>query len=217
MLTPPITTLAIADDHVMVREALCSLIAQFGDFKVEIQASCGAELIHKLEQSAILPDICILDINMSKKNGWDTLTELKKRWPDLKVLVLTVLQDKHTIGNIVKNGANGYMHKNSTAHDLKISLVKMSEVGYYFPESIAPYVYNSWHGDKKDQPNKKEMEFLSHCCDDLGYKEIAQKMSVSPRTVEGYRDSLFEKLQINTRIGLAIYAIKNGFVSLFDQ
>jgi len=117
---------------------------------------------------------------------------------------------------IVKSGADGYLPKNASACALQQSLLELQETGQSFPKSMLKQVYSIMKEDK-NYLNKKELEFLSHCCDDNNYKEIAQKMCVSPRTVEGYRDSLFIKLNINTRMGLAIYALKNGIVSLFDK
>lgn len=206
--------IAIADDHVMFREGLSNIIENGNDFEIILQADNGKDLLEKLERSRVLPDICILDINMPRKNGWHTLKEIKKKWRSVRVMIITSLQSISVAKNVIKYGGNGYLCKNSSMRELILALRKVHNDGVYIPDSLHNQIFTSILGQQEPDISTKEMQFLEYCCDEYSYKEIAARMCVSPRTVEGYRDSLFEKLNIHSRTGLAMYALRNGIVSL---
>lgn len=216
---PSVIHLAVIDDHAIVRKGICAIIESFGGFIIDFEAGNGEELISQLEKVHKLPDICLLDINMPKKNGYDTIREVKSRWPDLKFLILTIFNNEFAIMRMLRNGANGYILKNCNPNDLKKALTTIHENGYYHYELLSSRFYRHMTMPEKERPklNEKEIEFLSLCCIDGSYKEIAEKMGVSPRTVEGYRDMLFAKLDIKTRTGLATYAISTGIVGFTER
>lgn len=200
--------IALADDHWMVRKGIIELIAAFGDFEVILEAGDGEELIQKLEQATVLPDICILDINMPSMNGYDTLTQLKKRWPELKVMILTMFNNELTIIRMLRNGANGFMLKAGDPKELGRALRAIYEHGFYHGELVTSTLAQ-WK-ESATHISNKELQFLSLCCSDLNYKEIANIMGMSVRTIDGYRDSLFEKLDLRSRTGLVIFALSMG-------
>lgn len=206
--------IAIADDHVMFREGLSNMIENSKDFEIVLQADNGKELLEKLERSHNLPDICILDINMPRKNGWHTLQEIKNKWRSVRIIIITSLRSISVAKNVIKNGGNGYLCKNSSMRELTLALYKIHNEGVYLPDNLYNQIFTSIIGHREPDISAKEIQFLEYCCDEYSYKEIAAKMCVSPRTVEGYRDSLFEKLNIHSRTGLAMYALRNGIVSL---
>jgi len=201
---------AIADDHTLLRNGLADLIDSFGAYKVVLQAGNGVELIGQLTKAEILPHICILDINMPVLDGFGTLIQIRKMMPAMKVLALSMYNNEFTIIRMLRSGANGYLLKNCHPNEFKQALQEIYDHGFY--ETGAAEM-NKLNNDPISI-TPKELEFLKLCCSELAYKEIADKMSISPRTVEDYRDNLFKKLKLNTRTGLVIYALKCGIVGL---
>jgi two-component system invasion response regulator UvrY len=213
-------TVALADDHVLIRNGLAGLINSFDDYKVLFQATNGIDFIDKLSTNEV-PDIVLLDINMPKKDGYETALWLKQNHPDVKVLALSMYDNETAIIRMLKNGAKGYILKDAEPMELKTALDSVMQKGYHYSELVTGHLINTINKIDDGAKNKsalllsdREMEFLHHVCSELSYKEIADKMFVSPRTVDGYREALFEKLNAKTRVGLVLYAIKNGIVNL---
>jgi DNA-binding NarL/FixJ family response regulator len=182
---------------------------------VAIEASNGRELLEKMEQYEHTIDICVLDINMPEMDGHKTIEVLKKKWPAMKVLVLSMYDDDFNVIRMLKNGASGYVLKNSEPEELRRALTEVYQRGYYHSDLVNGRLFQLLH--KKDDStssdlNDKELQFLSLCCSELTYKEIAEKMRLSPRTIEGYRDALCEKLGVKSRTGLVMYAMRIGVV-----
>src|SRR6185437_12661120 len=218
MKGPVTIRIALADDHGIVRKGISEIISTFGNFNVEIEASNGKELLTKIEATEDLPDICVLDVNMPGMNGYETLLKVKEKWPSIKVLVLTMFNNEYSIIKMLSGGANGYLLKNSDPKELKRALRHIYDYGYYFSEFVSARFFQALQKDNM-LPNitDKEMEFLSLCCSELNYKEIASVMGLSVRTIEGYRNQLFEKLKLNTRIGLVMYALDIGIIPYKKQ
>ena len=216
------TYVALADDHSLIRNGLATLIDTFAGFKVILQACNGQEFLDALKPNA-LPGIVLMDINMPKKDGYETTKFLRKRYPGIKVLAVSVYDNEEAIIRMIKNGACGYILKDSEPEELKLALNEVVQKGYYHSELVTNQLLKiirqdaSYEGDDKlpvIRLNDREIEFLKLACSELTYKEIAGKMFVSPRTIDGYRDALFEKLKVKTRVGLVLYAIKNGIVNI---
>lgn len=209
--------IAITEDHMIVRKALANFINGFGGFEIIITSTNGQDLANQLVKSAMLPDICILDINMPAMNGFEALDLLRTKFPGVKVLILSMYENEQTIIKAFSKGASGYLLKDSEPLDLKQALITIYEGELYHPEIKTSQFYAYLSG--RNEPflpriTEKEMQFLPYCCTELSYKEIADKMGVALRTVQGYRDSLFDKLGLKTRTGLAMYAITAGLVPL---
>jgi len=215
------TFVALADDHSLIRNGLANLIDTFAGFKVISQASNGQELLDILKPKA-LPDIVLMDINMPKKNGYETTKVLKKLYPEIKVLAVSIYDNEEAIIRMIKNGACGYILKDAEPAELELALNEIVQRGYYHSDLVANQLVKIIRRGASDDDDKvpgvrlndRETEFLKLACTELTYKEIADKMFVSPRTIDGYRDALFEKLKVKTRVGLVLYAIKNGFVHI---
>lgn len=213
------TLVAVADDHALVRESISNMISTFKDFQVTIKASNGKELIEMLKKAKPFPEICILDIQMPEMNGYEAMVHIQKKWPDLKVLALSMLDDEFAIIRMLKLGASGYLVKASGLEELHKALIYLKEKGYYSSELIASNYLRSIKNDKEyaiSNISERQMEFLKYCCTELSIKEIAAKMSISTSTALSYRNALCDKLNLTTRQGLAIYAIKTGIVSFED-
>ena len=216
------TFVALADDHSLIRNGLANLIDTFEGFKVLFQAANGQEFIDALKPKA-LPDIVLMDINMPKKDGYETTKWLKQLYPGVKVLALSMYDNEGAVIRMIKNGACGYILKDAEPADLRRALTEIAQKGYYHSELVTNHLVKIIrHGGSDDDDDKtpaqklndKEIEFLKYACTELTYKEIADKMFLSPRTIDGYRDALFEKLKAKTRVGLVMYAIKNGIVNI---
>jgi len=203
--------IAIADDHVLMRKGITDMIASFG-YNVVIEAANGRDLIAMLERTGTAPDICILDISMPVMDGYQTIAELQKRWPDIKVLVLSMVSNEYSIIKMLLEGASGFICKNIDPREFKTALEDIYTKGFYYSDLVSSQLYNGIKKNKLSLPeiSPREKEFMAYCCSELTYPEIADKMGVGNRTVDNYRDALFLKLKVKSRTALAIYALEIG-------
>lgn len=209
-------SIVIVDDHVLIAQALKGIISNFEQFEVLYECENGKALQDKFKSGAIIPNIVLLDISMPIMDGFETAKWLKDNYPSVLIMTLSMQDDEQSVIKMIKNGSHGYLLKNTHPAELEKSLLKLINEGYYYPDWASRMVFSSLnnHSDKNNSAVKltdREKEFLSYTVTEMNYKEIAEKMFCSPRTVESYRDSLFEKLELKTRVGLAVYAMKNGF------
>jgi two-component system invasion response regulator UvrY len=213
--------LVLIDDHTLLRNGLASLVKSLGH-TVLFEADNGKDFVEKLKPQ-YLPDVILLDINMPEMDGYETAKWLKLKYPKIKVLALSMYDDENSIIRMLRCGARGYILKDSEPVELKEAIESLIHKGYYHSELVSGKLIQAINGIDEEETglkklvalNEREIDFLKYTCTELTYKEIADKMFVSPRTIDGYRDALFEKLKVKTRVGLAIYAIKNGVVNLF--
>ncbi|MBS1927891.1 MAG: response regulator transcription factor [Bacteroidetes bacterium] len=212
--------LALIDDHLLMRNGLSGLISKLGH-KVILEAGNGAEMIDRLNP-AQLPEIVLLDVSMPVMNGYETARWLTEHYPDIRILALSMQVQEGAIIRMIKAGARGYLLKDADPQQLKEAIHEVLSKGFYFSDLVnGKLIHAISSPDEKmkalnilDSLSERELLFLKYACSELTYKEIADKLCISPRTVDGYRDVLFEKLQIKTRVGLALFAIKNEIVTL---
>jgi DNA-binding NarL/FixJ family response regulator len=212
--------IAMADDHILFRKGLATLIETLGDYKVVIQAANGAELLQKLD-SKDLPELVLLDVSMPVMNGYETALQLKQQFPQLRVLALSMMENEDSVIRMIRNGARGYVLKDAEPQQLREAINDVLQNGFHFSDLVSGNLIhklqlnaNNSQATIIESLNERERDFLKYTCTDLTYKEIAQKMYISPRTVDGYRDALFTKLDIKTRVGLALFAVKHGLVNV---
>jgi two-component system, NarL family, invasion response regulator UvrY len=203
---------AIADEYAIYREGLAATIDMFTGFKVIIKAEGGDELLDSLERAQRLPDLCVFDISLPVLNGYETLKEIKKRWPHIKVLILSMFGNELNVIRTIKVGANGFLLKGADDKDLEKALCAIHEKGYYYSDLLPERYLTSVSDSPLLKLSYREMEFLSQCCTELSYKAIGQAMGISINTVDSYRKSLAEKLGINSRIGLVLFALNMGIM-----
>lgn len=210
---------ALVDDHTLLRNGLASVISGFGDYEVVFEAGNGKEFIELL-QSKPAPEIVLLDINMPEMDGFDTIKWIRNNTPSIKVLVLSMRDDDQSIIRMLQFGARGYILKDSRPDGLRNALREVSERGFFFNELVSSklvHIINN-NGDESMANTitltDKEIEFLKWCCTEKSYKEIAVVMNISSRAVESLRSNLFEKLETLSRVGLVMYAIRNGLVKV---
>ncbi|MEJ7611685.1 MAG: response regulator transcription factor [Ferruginibacter sp.] len=208
----------LADDHVLLRDALATLINKFPDCKVTGVASNGKEVLHAFERGT-LPDMVILDLNMPEMDGYETAEWLKTHHPEIKILVLTMYDSEVALIRLLQTGVRGFLKKDVHPADLEAAILSVAKDGYYYCNSatgkLATFFYKNSAGQssiEKGLLTEKEILFLKLASTDLTYKEIASKMNITARAIDGYRDGLFEKLDVKSRVGLAIFAVKNGIV-----
>jgi two-component system, NarL family, invasion response regulator UvrY len=205
---------AIADDHTLLRKALAKLIGSFDNYSVLFEADNGKGVKAKIAQH-IIPDIVLLDVNMPGMDGYETAHWLFGNFPQIRVLALSMFSDERTIIKMLRLGAKGYILKNIDPDELKKALDSVMKKNFYLSEYISGKIISGLHKDL-DKPEEqinltdKEREFLHLICSEITYKDIALKMFVSPRTVDDYRNTLFEKLKVKSRVGLVMYAMRNG-------
>jgi len=210
--------IVIVDDHLLFASSLEKLIHTFGGFKVLYKAGNGAELQEHFELNKPKPDIILLDVNMPVMNGLETMLWLKETHPNIKVLVLSMEDDEEQILKMIRAGAKGYLLKDIDPGSLKHALNEVLEKGFYYTEKINEILLDIVQGKAKPKQisllKENEITFLKLACTEKTYKEIADIMCLSPKTIDGYRQDLFSKLNIKNRVGLVLYAIKNNFVDV---
>lgn len=212
-------TIVIVDDHLLIAKAITSIIEQFNNYKVLYESENGKELMEKFKQKKNIPDIVLLDISMPVMNGFETAEWLKQNHPEVKVMALTMQGDDESLIKMIKAGSIGYLNKNVHPAELVKALDAIIEKGFYYPDwATSRVLHNLANPAQSSEPlikiNDREIEFLKYTCTELTYKEIGEKMFCSARTVESYRDSLFEKLGVKTRVALALYTVKVGLYKL---
>ncbi|NTS40103.1 response regulator transcription factor [Flavisolibacter sp. BT320] len=213
--------IALVDDHALLRSGLASLLKDFG-YTVLFEADNGARMQEKLKANP-LPKVILMDINMPVMDGVESTLWLKQNYPQVKVLALSMLDEEGTIIAMIRNGAKGYVLKDCEPEELDTAITAVLEKDFYHSELISRKLIqglsNGWDEKQGQGPRKwpfseKEMEFINHFCTELSYKEIAAKLKISPRTVEDHSATIQQKMEVKTRIGLVLFAVKNGLVKL---
>jgi DNA-binding NarL/FixJ family response regulator len=210
---------ALADDHAILRKGLAELITDFEDMQIIADAGNGKELIDKIGKAGIVPDIFILDINMPVMNGYETARYIRKTWPHAGILALSMYDNEFNVIRMLRCGANGYVLKDAEPAELRKAINEIIEHDFYHSEIVTGRLLRILHDNEAENDlglNENEIAFLGYCCTELTYKEIAEKMFKSPRTIDGYRDALFSKLSVTSRTGLVMYAIRAGIEPAVD-
>ena len=207
----------IADDIQETRRNTRLMLATIDDLEVVAIASNGLQAVQLAKEHH--PDIVFLDINMPEMDGYETAIFLSQDYPEIKVIALSMYDDEKSIIRMIKAGARGYVLKDAEPTELRKAFDDVVSKGYYYSDLVSGVLVHSLHYDepgnqKKVNINDRETEFLKFACTELTYKEIADRMCLAPRTIDGYREALFEKLNVKSRVGLVMYAIRNGLVNM---
>lgn len=208
-------TVVIVEDYVLLSQALASLVNSFDDFEVLYNCNSGKELLKRLKKSPVRPDIVLMDTHNSESDRIETTAILNSNWPSISVVALSVENKDETVLKMIEAGAKGYILKQVSKTTLEKALLEVMEFGYFHNRSLSRILMNSITNPKKKISLKDiEKKFIQYSCTEMTYKEIADKMCKSPKTIDGYRNRLFEKLNLKNRTGLVIYAIKNNLYKL---
>lgn len=208
----------VTDDQQLFLKSLCTLINTFPSFEVVVDALNGEDLLQKLATLKELPDIILLDVNMPVMEGPEAAQRVAEKYPLIRTAALSVKDDDMTVISMIKGGCCAYLLKDIHPNELEKALLEIQEKGFYNGD-----VFNINYRrlivaqqQVKTGPNitDKEKKFLQLACSDLTYKQIASKMNVSERTIDGYREVLFEKLNVQSRVGMVMEAIRKNYISI---
>jgi len=209
----------IVDDHLLFSQSLELLINSFEKLEVIRSFQNGKDFIKfQLENKHIPVDLVLMDVNMPVMNGVDTMSWIKENKPDLKVIALSVNEEEDVILKMIRLGTRGYLLKDTSPKIFEKALLMTIEQGYFFTEMVSKLLVGGinkpFEEDAKTQLKGKELEFVKLACTEKTYKEIADQMNLSPKTIDGYRENVFVKIDVKNRIGLVLYAIKNKLITL---
>ena len=207
--------IAIVDDHKLVSKALENMISFNPRFEVIMNCCNGQDFLDDLRETGKIPDVILMDINMPIKNGIETTTEISRDFPDLKVIALTMEDNESTIIKMLKAGAKGYLLKDMSPDILYDAINIVHEKGTFYTDLLTQSLLKIKTEEKfmvelLETLKIREVEFIKLTCSELTYREIAEKMYLSPRTIDGYRDSVFIKLNVKTRVGIVLFALKHN-------
>lgn len=216
-----IIRVAIVDDHALVRASVAKLISEFKDCKVVILAAHGQDLIQQITRQNLLPDILLLDLSMPEMDGVETTVWLKQRYPELPILVLTMYDSEMAMIRLLHKGVAGFLKKDIHPSELHFAIQSVMEKGHYFSNETTGRLMNMIRTQKdgetrlqKVQFSDQEIAFIKLACTDLTYKEIARELHMNLRSVDTMRDQLFTRLNVRSRVGLAVYSLRQGLVNL---
>ena len=209
--------IGIVDDHQLFLKSLGFLICSLPNFELAVDALNGVDLLEKLKSNQDVPDILLIDVNMPRMDGVDTARNVSLLYPQIKMAALSMKDDDTTIIKMLQAGCTAYLLKDIHPNELEIALLEINEKGYYNADK-----HNVNHrrfvARSKDQEivqlTLREKEFLRLACSDLTYKQVAMQISLAERTIDGYREALFEKLNVKSRVGMALEAIRRNLVLL---
>lgn len=207
--------IAIADDHKIVRQGYCALFNTENSVKLVFDVENGREVLNQLEKNEI--DVLLLDIDMPVLNGKQTLNILNVKYPDVKVIMLSMYFDDFHIAEFVTNGARGFLAKNTDFDDVIDAIHSVNDQGYYFNNKISKVLLTKLIHSKKINPifsldplTDNEIEVLRLICNEKTNIEIGQILNKSKKTIDGYRSRIALKTNARNTAGMVIYAIKHG-------
>ena len=211
-------TVGIADDHKIFRKGVILSLRQYTNISFVFEAENGEELLKELETNQ--PDVVLMDLRMPGKDGIETTKEVSKKFPDVKVLILTMFEDERFVSHLMENGANGYLLKNADPAEIKKAIMEVMARGYYLNNFVNRVLLKKSANKTKAIPSlnseivmsDKEKEVVRLLCMEYTAAEIAQKMEISPRTVESIKDRLMERFGLKNTAGLVFFAVKNNLI-----
>jgi len=216
------TKVAVVDDHQLVRAGLVQMVQALPGWVVTIEAANGKDFI---DQTNLLspPDIVLLDIRMPIMDGYETALWIRSHLPETRVLIVSMVSREPAVIRMLRLGIYGFITKDTNSAELHQALKRIQQKQFHVNELVGNRIFHYFSDstteqlpDEKNDITDREFIFLRKCCSELTYRQIAKEMHVSPRTIDTYRDHLFEKLQVRTRVGLVIYALRTGLIEVDD-
>lgn len=209
---------AIADDHKIFRKGVILSLRPFTNIKFVQEAENGQDLIDGLSKSE--PDVILMDLRMPQKDGIETTKQIAKQYPAMHIVILTMFEDERFVSHLMEIGANGYLLKSADPSEIRRAIMDVAEKGYYLNNFVNRILLKKSHSKQKTVPNlsseitlnEREKDVIKYICMEFTATEIAQKMDVSPRTVEAIKDRLMEKFGTKNTAGLVFFAVKNNLI-----
>ena len=207
--------IGIVDDHQLFLKSLALMLQSFNNYDVVIEASNGKNLQEKIENQKSIPEIMLIDVNMPVMDGIATATWLNENYPTIKLVALSQNDGDRAIISMLKAGCCAYLLKDTHPNELEKALNEIYAKGFYNADASNINFRRFLQLEKESlHITEKEKKFLQLACSDITYKQIAEKMNLSERTIDGYRESLFQKFNVQSRVGLVLEAIRRELVSL---
>jgi len=218
----PEVKIALADDEILFRKGISFLLQREPHFKIVFEAGNGEEIVQHLEQTSIVPDVILMDLKMPALNGVEATKIIRKEFPEINIIALTSYNTKTFIANMIKVGASSYLIKNATPKEVVHTINEVVKKGFHYDEHVMRIIHEdllneerSLKGDLEKNPlTKREKEILSLICKQYTTGEIAEKLFISPRTVEGHRNNLLLKTESKNTAGLVIYGIQKKLINI---
>jgi two-component system, NarL family, invasion response regulator UvrY len=219
METGKCNKIILADDHILLRDALADFITGFSGFTVVATAANGYEVIEAIDKCG-QPDILLLDLNMPEMDGYETAKRIANLYPNIKTVILTMQDSEVALVRLLQIGVSGLLKKDIHPDELNRALLAIVAGENYYSHETAIRIANLLR-KKTDHNlsladlvlNEQEIKFLKLVTTDMTYPEIARVMGLNLRHIETYRQTLFAKLKVDSRVGLALYAAKNGIIN----
>lgn len=210
-------TIGLVDDHQLFLKSLQLMLESFKVYEVVIEALNGEDLKNKLKSSGKVPDLMLVDVNMPVMDGIATSKWLSEHYPAMKLIALSMNDTDIAIIEMIKAGCCAYLLKDTHPNELEKALQEVVTKGYY--NADASNINFRRLLLKSNEPpaivlTEKEKQFLSYACSELTYKQVAAEMNLSERTIDGYREALFQKFHVQSRVGLCLEALRKGFAKL---
>ena len=209
---------AIADDHKIFRKGVILSLRPYSAIKFVQEAENGQELLDGLAASE--PDVVLMDLRMPQKDGIETTKIIAKQYPSIHIIALTMYEDERFVSHMMEIGANGYLLKSADPSEIKRAIIEVATKGYYLNNFVNRILLKKSHVRTKTIPslnteitlNDREREVVRYICMEFTAQEIAQKIDVSPRTVEAIKDRLMERFGAKNTAGLVFFAVKNNLI-----
>ena len=216
MSATPIIRIAIADDHALFRRGMVALLKSIPDFEVIFEAANGQEMVDKIPE--IMPDLVIMDLKMPVMDGIKATEIIRKTWPSVRVVVISMHDEDQFVTHLMELGANGYILKDADPDEVEFAIRTIVAQEYYY----GPFLNKVMHRKVMDKSKKREanlsnkihftereLEIIHLICEGLTTAQIAEKVFLSHRTVDGHRTSIMDKLAVKNTAGVVVYAVKN--------
>lgn len=212
--------IALVDDHQLFRKGMAQLVGGFPNTKIVIEAENGQDLLNQLATKKT--DIVFMDLYMPEMNGIQATIQIQQNYPEVKIIALSMHNEKKFILEMIKNGANGFLSKNSEPQELQEAISSVMTTGYYFNNYVTEALYMGWQNKRKvdidlkhrDSLTNREREVMVLISTQFTTSEIAKELFLSPRTIENHRHRILEKIGVRNIAGMVIYAIENGYVEV---
>ncbi len=209
-----IIKIGIVDDHVLFTKSLTLLLNSFDNVKVIVDAINGKDLKNKLLHLDMVPDIMLVDVNMPIMNGIATTAWLREAYPTIKPVALSTDDNDRSVLGMIKAGCCAYLLKDTDPDNLEKALNEIYTTGFFNSDTLHLNLNRVMNNTLAAELTDKEVELLKYSATDLTYKEIAIQMDVNPKTLDGWRDVLFQKLHVQSRIGLVLEALRRKLINL---
>lgn len=210
--------IGLVEDQLLFRTGIKSILNGWSNFDVVFESENGYSVPQKLEESSVIPDLMLIDLTLppngdEEYNGWKVVRFLKENYPNIKIIILSAHEDEYLISKLIEDGANGYLVKDSDPEEVHEAILTVHEKGSYINERTLSAIQNKLRGKVKSNKthetiSKRELEVLKLVCQQMTASEIAEKLFISEKTVNGHRNSLLKKTDSKNVTGLVMYAIK---------